>query len=294
MSAISNDVDVLVVAGPRRPFDERARVAVERFLAAGKGVAFLLDGATPAPADDGEGRTAGAPIDTGLRPLLARYGFEVAPRLVFDRQNAPGPVGPKRGGLVANRPAFVEVTPAKPVDNAAQISAEIPAISAGIPAMVFPFPSPVGLVGPLAEGARPAGTLWTLARTSSGIALAYAYRGLSTSATRAPRLLVIGNSAFAADEYMALARGFPIYAGGAEMFLRAVGWMLEDDALAPLRENTHRARPLRVEAEQEAAAITWGNAVGVPIAFCAAGLLRWRLRRAAQRRQKLGPREASS
>jgi hypothetical protein len=70
--------------------------------------------------------------------------------------------------------------------------------------------------------------------------------------------------------------------------------MLEDDALAPLRENTHRARPLRVEAEQEATAITWGNAVGVPIAFCAAGLLRWRLRRASQRRQKLGPREVSS
>jgi hypothetical protein len=97
--------------------------------------------------------------------------------------------------------------------------------------------------------------------------------------------VVIGGSGFAADEVMQLLRSFPIYAGGAELLFRAVDWLLEDEALAPLRANVQRARPLRAGADVHAAAFTWGNAVGAPLAFCAAGLLRWRSRRAGGRRR---------
>jgi hypothetical protein len=305
VAAIGDDVDVLVVAGPRRPFDERGRSSIARFLsgASGKGAIFLVDGMTPDPADGGEGRLAGAPVATGLEPLLARYGFAIGHDLVFDRQNAPGPVGGgATPGLVANRPAFVEVT------RTADGAAAPPDLVAGIPAMVFPFASSVRVVEPPggeADGAAPATRRWALATTSAAawrrgdgvapdgnpgpVALAYAAEAARAAAGggAAPlRLLVVGDADFAADANLQLARSFPIYAGGPEMLLRAVDWMLADQTLASLRGNTHRARPLSVDAEARATAYTWGNAVGVPMAFCAAGLLRWRLRRA----RRLAPR----
>jgi hypothetical protein len=293
-AGIADDVDLLVVAGPRRPFDEPGRRAIERFLEQGKGVVFLLDGMTP-PAHDPElGQVAGTPVDSGLGLLLEHRGFRVRGDLVFDRQNAPGPVSGKGGPLVANRPAFVEVTRAALPPSSSSSSSS--SFVEGISALVMPFPSSIELVGPLAGGPARGEALWPLVRTSAGswrlpgsargpFTLGYAYRGPARGVLPPVRLVVIGGSGFAADEVMQLLRSFPIYAGGAELLFRAVDWLLEDEALAPLRANVQRARPLRAGADVHAAAFTWGNAVGAPLAFCAAGLLRWRSRRAGGRRR---------
>jgi len=45
-----------------------------------------------------------------------------------------------------------------------------------------------------------------------------------------------------------------------------------------------------VESAERATALKWGNIVGVPAAFCALGLVRWRLRRRLARRTTLGRR----
>jgi ABC-type uncharacterized transport system involved in gliding motility auxiliary subunit len=321
------DVDLLVVAGPRHPFDDRALREIDAFLMKGNGALFLLDGMEPVPAGDGAAgadRRTGRPIDTGLDPLLERYGFRVERDLVFDAPGAAGPVGPDEQELYANLPAFVAARP----DAAA---AGLPILT-GVPALAFPFASSVALAGPFTAGAPRAGRLWKLAETSAGawkqldpfslgaptaaparaardaagppFALAYAYlgilnsayaagaapgvTGLSRTASRRPvHLVVVGDSDFVSDRYMRSLRALPIYAGGAEMLLNAVSWTLEEEALVSLRASVLRARPIHAGALQHAATVKWANAVGVPALFCAAGLARWWRRRAAQGRQTL-------
>jgi hypothetical protein len=102
------------------------------------------------------------------------------------------------------------------------------------------------------------------------------------------RLVVMGDSDFANDEYNQLARVFPIYSAGPQLLYNAIGWILEDEALTPLRTRTLNSRPLSVEAGSGVAkAIQWGNVLGLPIAFCVFGVLRWRVRRAGRHGQKL-------
>jgi gliding-associated putative ABC transporter substrate-binding component GldG len=321
---ITDDVDLLVVAGPRRPLEDRALREIDAFLMKGNGALFLLDGMEPVPAGDaaaGGDRRAGRPIDTGLDPLLERYGFRVGRDLVFDAPGAAGPVGPDEQELYANLPAFVAARP----DAAAS---SLPILT-GVPALAFPFASSVALAGPLAAGA-PRGQLWRLAQTSADawrqldvfslgaptpappraardaaapFALAYAYLGILTSAyaaegrqgmaaaarteSRRPvHLVVVGDSDFVSDRYMRALRALPVYAGGAEMLLNSVSWTLEEEALVSLRASVLRARPIDAGSLQ-ATTVTWANAVGVPALFCAAGLVRWRWRRAARQRQTL-------
>jgi len=334
-NSISDQVDVLVVAGPHVPFDDKALREIDAFVMRGKGALFLVDGMSAVPAAGagaGGARRIGQPVDSGLDALLASYGFRIGRDLVFDRANAPGPYDADGRKLFGSAPAFVAVKP-----DAARVKDHT--ILAGVSVVVFPFASSVELVGPLAGGAprdgnAGGGRLFLLARTSpeawretgsfalapdagpsdpsqtrGSLPLAYAYEGMLRSAyppvalagpaaggagaaaratSRKPvRLVVAGDSDFAADEYAQLMRTLPIYAGGPQMLLNAVSWTLEDEALTPLRATVLRSRPLEAVPERRADFMKWGNVVGVPAAFCAAGLARWRLRRASRDRQRL-------
>jgi ABC-type uncharacterized transport system involved in gliding motility auxiliary subunit len=296
------DAAAVVIAGPRRPFDDAGRRAIEDFVRRGGSAIFLVDGRTEPDAPGG-----GRAIDSGLEPLLAGYGFAIEKRLAFDAQNAPGPVGAGEGALIANRPGFVEVT--QTARGAGDDAANAPSKRLTPPAaVVFPFPSPVDLVGPLALPTAPAGAdLMPLARTTARawteagatretdrgpLALGFAYRGPVDRGARPVRLVVIGDSAFAADRYMRLVRSFPIYAGGAQLLLDAVDWALEDASLAALRGNARRSRALVEVSPEQASAITWASAVGLPALFCAAGLLRWRVRRRRAAQQRFERRRA--
>jgi ABC-type uncharacterized transport system involved in gliding motility auxiliary subunit len=286
---IPDDVDLLVVAGPRQPFDEQGRREIDAFLMKGKGALFLLDGAEP----------EGAAIDTGLDPLLEGYGFKVGRDVLFDSHNVPGPVGPQDHELLSNSPGLVAVAP-----DPRSRDGGLPIVNR-LTTIVFPFPSPVALAGPLAGGA-PDGTLWTIASTSADswrrngdkgpFTIGYAYQGVLSSAfedvagmrprSRKPvRLVVMGDSDFVEDRYMRYLRELPVYAAGAQLLFNAVSWTLEDETLIPLRSGVQRARPIDAEAIERSGAIRWGNAFGVPAAFCALGLLRWRVRRTSRQRQ---------
>ena len=334
--AITDDIALLIVAGPRRPFDEAGRRRIKRFLSSGRPGIFLLDGAESQADGDGDGSRGDhqrvRPVTTGLEPLLQAYGFRVGQELVFDPRNVPGPVdlGAPGAPVFVNFPAFAAVR----VDPA--LAAELP-ITAGVDAAIFPFASAVDLVGPLAgtTATTSAARIWTLGRTSPGswrqigafsmatpptgpadgaargsAALAYAYQGpphlgsgAGESASTTPtapsvRLVVVGDSDFVTDRYMALLRTFPVYAGGAQLLLNAVSWALEDEALTVLRGHVLRARPLDLDRDTpggddggagRATAIEWANVAGVPLAVCAAGLLRWRWRSAARRRRQRLP-----
>ncbi len=284
---LADDIALLIVAGPRRPFEERARREVERFLDSGRPAIFLLDGAT-VETDPAAGSRRVVPTTTGLEPLLGAYGFRVGNDLVFDPRNVPGPLehgAPDDAPMFVNFPAFVAVRP-EPA-----LARQLP-VTAGIDAAVFPFASSIDLVGPLAGSAAASGSpaapssgrVWALARSSlaswrqtgtfsvplsapaaaggapagarrGSSALAYAYQGPArasalpapASSPRPVRLVVVGDADFASDRYMALLRTFPIYAGGAQLLLNAVSWTMEDDALVALRGNVLRARPLDID-----------------------------------------------
>jgi hypothetical protein len=99
--------------------------------------------------------------------------------------------------------------------------------------------------------------------------------------------VVFGDSDFASDEYLQMSRFLPIYQGGAQLLFNAISWTLEDEALTPVRTKTVAARPIQIESDSKVTALKSINIAGIPLAFCAFGLVRWRLRRARRQGQKL-------
>jgi ABC-type uncharacterized transport system involved in gliding motility auxiliary subunit len=137
-------------------------------------------------------------------------------------------------------------------------------------------------------------------------ALGYAYQGPLRSAfapaapgnestapvpgvesTRPVRLVVIGDSDFANDEYVQLARMFQVYQAGAELLFNAIGWTVEDEALTPLRSKTLSARPIKLSSDSAGTMLKWVNVLGIPAAFCLFGVVLWRVRRANRTGLKL-------
>jgi gliding-associated putative ABC transporter substrate-binding component GldG len=333
-TAIGDDVDALVVGGPKQPFDDKGRHEIDSFLMKGRGVIFLVDGMALSAPRGGMPQMAAQPKvgqvnQTGMNELLEKYGFKIGEDFVFDRQNVPGPVDVGGRKMLKNLPVFVGVkTDGADKDNS---------ILAGVNAVVFPFPSSVSLVGPLASGTAqtPGAKLWTLAATSPeawkqtgffffapmaemeeakdpkdhGVfGLAYAYQGILKSAFPPPgavpgmsvpdnmpaaesrkpvRLMVVGDSDFASDEYLQVARYLPFYQGGAQMLFNAVSWTMEDEALTPVRSKTVAARPINVGSDGAVLALKVGNVFGVAILFIAFGVGRMVVRRTRRRGQKL-------
>ena len=243
-ATIADDIAGLVVAGPRRPFDDRARGEIDRFLRSGRPAIFLLDGADAEKTLGNVERQIVRPIETGLEPLLAAYGFRIGTDLVLDPRNVPGPIGgddPAVPPVFLNFPAFVAVLP-RP---------RLPATTRPSPKestrWSFRSPAPSNASGDrtrrrtrtsgrsaqlggvvaaerlvLVQAAPPDGA----ARGPSVLAYAYqgparesAANGGSASAAPSVRLVVVGGSSLVADRYMSLMRAFRIYAGGAELFL---------------------------------------------------------------------------
>ena len=140
--------------------------------------------------------------------------------------------------------------------------------------------------------------------------LAYAYKGPLKSAYAAPappagmstpdqaaappseskkpvRLVVIGDSDFASEEYLQIGRFLPIYQEGATMLFNSMGWTTADEALTPVRTKTLSSRPIEAPSAGTVVALQLLNAVGVPLAFVAFGVVRWRVRRARRQGLKL-------
>jgi gliding-associated putative ABC transporter substrate-binding component GldG len=335
-AAIADDVDALLVGGPKQAFDDKGRKEIDAFLMKGKGAIFLVDGMAMSTPKGNMGMEAqgampkmGQANDSGLSEILKAYGFSVGQDFVLDgKQNAPGPVDVGGGRrMLANAPMFVGVEMEKAGEKDFSLTG-------GINAMVFPYASSVELVGPLQGGKATRGRLMKIAQSSrtswrtSGFfmfspgtkleeakeakdkgpfALGYAYEGplRSAYAPAAPanvgmsgadtageskkkvRLLVMGDSDFASDEYFPMSRYLPIYGNGAQFLLNAIGWALEDEALAPVRAKTVTSRPIQLDPDQKVAVIKAFNILGIPLAFCAFGIFRWRVRRSRRQGQKL-------
>jgi gliding motility-associatede transport system auxiliary component len=90
---LPSDADVIVVAGPRTAFLEPEAGALRSYLASGGHALLLLDPILPGP--------GAPPSDLGLRPVLDVYGLKLGDDLVVDPANALPLVGAET--VLANR-----------------------------------------------------------------------------------------------------------------------------------------------------------------------------------------------
>jgi ABC-type uncharacterized transport system involved in gliding motility auxiliary subunit len=324
---IGADVDALIIGGPKQPIDEKGQKEIDKFIMQGKGAVFLIDGmAMQSPGGMGSmggmgELKMGQANDTGLGKLLQAYGFMINQDFVFDRQSVPGPIDAGGRRMLASLPFFVgaDVEEASDLVVLAGIRGVVFPFPSSV-ALTGPLADgkpKEGKLWRLAASSKQSwkhtgffvlnpGTKVEEGSEKASYPLGYAYLGPLNSAfasapatqvsdpaapasqsTKPVRLVVVGDSDFANDEYVQLARFLPHYGAGAQLLFNAISWTVEDEALAPLRGKTMTPRPIQIQSEAAAVALQWGNIVGLPLAFCLFGLVRWRVRRATRLGQTL-------
>ena len=91
------------------------------------------------------------------------------------------------------------------------------------------------------------------------------------------RLMVVGDSDLIKDQYLGLNQA------NLMLMLNTVDVMAQDTTLLSIRAKTQTRRPLESVDEATATMATWGNVIGLPLAFLLLGLARWRWRKVARR-----------
>ena len=161
---LADDIDALIVAGPKQPMSERAKYEIDQFLMKGKPVAIFLDGMLLQAAGNGgmqmpgqDQPKIGQKNPVAMDDLLESYGFKVRDDIIEEpRLNTIGPVGadPNSGRMrVANYPTFpvsVQIAPGHPLTEKVQ-------------AMTFPFASSVEYI----KDKQPGLSVTALAQSSS-------------------------------------------------------------------------------------------------------------------------------
>ena len=207
--------DVVVVAGPRTAFLEPEAAALERFLAAGGRALLLLDPILPGP--------GAPPQDLGFAALLGKYGVTLGNDLVVDPANALPMVGAETvlanryGGHAIVRSLAAEGLPVIFPLARSVTKAEKP--PEGFSESMLVETSPEGW-GETNFGALETEIQKEPADTPGPVSLAVAVGPAddAKAGAKTPRLVVIGNSRFAASG--SLANG----ANGV-LFASAVHWL---------------------------------------------------------------------
>jgi gliding-associated putative ABC transporter substrate-binding component GldG len=91
---ISDDVDTLIVAGPKKQVGERDKYEIDQFIMRGGRAVFLVD-AIQMP----RGMLYGAPLSTGLNDMLEHYGAKLGNNLVLDQSMSNVSFGSNIGGM---------------------------------------------------------------------------------------------------------------------------------------------------------------------------------------------------
>jgi len=293
--SIPEDVDALIVAGPATPLSEAELHAIDAFVMSGRSAAFLLDNTKP---DLQNLQTQ----DTshGLNVLLASYGATVEPGLVLDPKCATLNVAQQRGAMRIMQPVRY---PYVPIVEA--LAPEHP-ISRSLGGIAFPFMAAVGLKAPagvtatvLAQSSREAWIAeppydldplqrWTADKVKDQGAkpLIVTLTGQLKSPFGTPmneaanaRVLVAGGSLFIQDQYGSKA---------SEAFvLNMTDWLVMDEALLAVRSRGLSPAPLAEVSDGGRNALKLANVVGLPFAFVAFGLARWRMRESRRSKVKL-------
>ena len=278
------DVDALLVVGPKTPFSDTEKKTLGRFVASGKGAAFLVDAIRT------DSSLQVTDMNPGLGDLLEAWGVKIKPGLVLDAECASVNVAQQRG--------FMRITQAVPFPFMPVPKTLDPhhPLTRGLGNVGFPFMSPLEVTAsdgnvkrevlvrssPRSWVQEPPYNLdpmqrWTqdMVKEEGSKNLVVALSGqLPGFAGGAPaqnaRVLVAGGSAFMTDQFMS--------PGNEALVLNLVDWLVLDEALLSVRSRGLGAAPLADVGEGARATVKYLNIAGVPVALVAFGLLRWRLR----------------
>lgn len=294
---VPDDVDAILVVGPRTPLSEDELKAIDAFVARGGSLAALLDAVKP------DLQTMQAqPADHGMTEFLGGYGIHIEPGLVLDAQSATIAVARQQGFMRIQQPVRY---PFLPQPDA--LDADHP-LTRGIASVVFPFMSPLRLEGapdgvvvqPLVRSSAESWVhmppfdlspfrRWTIddvgtqgertmIATASG-RLPSQFGAEAAGGADETRVVVAGGSSFIGDQFLA--------EGNQALLLNIMDWLVHDDALQAVRTRGLVAVPLREIDETTRMLVKYGNIVGVPLLLVAYGLVRWRRRESRRSRVAL-------
>jgi gliding-associated putative ABC transporter substrate-binding component GldG len=163
--AIPDDIDCLIIAGPKQPIADKSKYYLDQFLMKGKPVGLFVDGmiieqprGMQMPGMDQP--RIGRANDVNLQDLWEKWGVKVHEDLVLDDQNERGVVPVEGQMFLANYPTFVKVDD-KGFSKGLSLTAHQPAI-------IMPFTSSVELTGDLKDGKVPGVTAKPVAMSSTG------------------------------------------------------------------------------------------------------------------------------
>jgi gliding-associated putative ABC transporter substrate-binding component GldG len=300
---IADDVDAILIVGPKIPFAEKEIKAIDDFIMSGRSAAFLLGPVAP------EMQTLQPnPTDHGLTDLLKTYGAEIQPSLVLDVECAPISVARQQGPFQINQRVQYPFIPLPK-----SLDPEHP-LTRGLARVAFPFTGPVEIQKQsggdveaeiLVETSQQSWTVnspfnldpthqWTrdevgelspkpLVATLSGAIPSYFSGGSGDDKQKKKaenaRLLVVNGHAFVLDQFMSPTNQ--------AFVLNLLDWMVMDDAMLAIRSRGLEAAPLDELSDASRKAVKYANIVGLPLAFIAFGIIRWRLREARRRRIRL-------
>lgn len=298
---VDADIDALLVVGPRTALQPNELRALDQFVMEGKSVAFFLDSVqvdlkTFVPSE----------ATHGLGPLLETWGIQLGDKLVADVESAQLNVQERRGFMLVSMPVPYPFIP-----MLERLEGESP-VTEGLSGVTLPFTTSVTATAPegaqatvLARSSRkswleskpynidprrdwrtetvtPDGPHPLMIQVSGKLKSHFAAEAQSSTASGTPvlaeskgepRIIVAGGSAALWDDFMGRANQ--------ALLLNVADWLLLDPALLAMRTRGLAEVPL----EQDLSATTrntakFGNAIGLPIALAALGLVRWRMREA--------------
>ncbi|WP_224245393.1 GldG family protein [Hyalangium gracile] len=299
---VDDDVDALLVLGPKTAFKPEELRAVDQFLMKGKSAAFFLDSVQV------DTRTLETtPAEHGLGPLLATYGITVGDKLVADVQSAHLNVEERRGFMVVSMPVPFPFIP-----QLQRLEVDSP-VTRGLSGVTFPFVTDVTtqpVEGTQAtvlarssakswleskpynidprrdwrnETITPAGPYNLMVQVSGKLKSHFASEA-NASSPNGPvladsqgesRVIVVGGSSLLWDDFMAR----PNQA----LLLNVADWLLLDPALLAMRTRGLAGAPLQQElSEATRNGVKFGNALGLPLLLALYGVVRWRRREASR------------
>ncbi len=280
---VPKEIETLVIAGPGTELTKAQRSSIRTFLDGGGSALMLVDGVG---VDLNTGQAT--KVEQGIADLVERWGVTVQPSLAYDLRGATTATFGGGGGLSYAVPYALW-----PRTKASQ---EHPT-SRGLESVSLQWASPLSLDDDvLAERGLSATTLLRTSDSTGvmeepfnidpqrqlpqddlkartlGVAVApkqTAEAGKSKDGKQPPRIVVIGDSDFAGDQFAQLGPG------GIAFAMQAVSWLSQAPSLAAIKVKGAGERQLTFEEDGAQARVRWGNMIGALVVIVA--FATWRL-----------------
>jgi gliding-associated putative ABC transporter substrate-binding component GldG len=293
---IDDDVDALLVVGPKTRYTDEQLRAVDKFVTSGHAAAFLLG-----PIDPDIKTLQANPVEHGLGKLLAGYGVELKPGLVLDQECSRITIARESGGMrLMEQVSYPFVLQPSRLRSDHMVTRKLSQV-------VLPFMGPLSVKESLPEGVdaqaiiRSSQVSWIqqppydlnpdkrwrrdevgeLRQRDLMIGLSgpipSQYKDSQQEETAAKsRIIVAAGHAFVQDQFMA--------PGNQALILNIMDWLLMDDAMLSIRSRGLAAAPLEQVSDGTRSMLKLFNILGLPLLLIAFGVIRWRIRESRRSR----------